>query len=805
MGKGSQTLGYHYIMTLFMHLGRGPIDELVQIDVGGEMAWKGSLSDDTPTAINAPDLFGGEKREGGIQGAFRLLQGDAAQVLPGASSTVTVGSTGPVRSAVVPDIKAAIGQAMGEMRGICSIVYDGLVSSMSPYPKEWKFRLRRSAAGWHGGAAWYPAKATICVTGDGNYQAEAASEDPETARTTYFSGVQGELIGSTYNSAIAAAAALGMPDKQIKGMNPAHIIYQAMTDPLWGAGRDPSEIDENSFIYAANTLCNERFPLCLLWAREEDVDAFIQVVADHIAAAVYIDPPSGKWAIRLIRDDYDPDDLPVYTFASGLLRVEDDDNASNVDSFNEVRVTGVDPVTGNKFEVWAQSLAALQDPEAEIISRPIELKGVPTRALALRVAERELRPFAAGLKRYRLRFDRRGRTITPGMPLRIQAPERGLDDIVLRVVDVDYGSPQEPQIVVRAMEDVFAFPDSAFGTVVSGVSTAVPSFPFRAPRTLLVEAGYRDLYRTVGQSEAQSAADTSAFIGQFALAPNAAAIDFRLASKVTGEPAYQYVDEQPFTTWARLAAPVGLLDTTIVFDLNDAIDASLIGEALLVGGPDGELVRLEAITGNTATVARGCADTVPQEHAAGSEVWAADDTIGHDGREYAVAEQVTTLVLTRTSNGLLAESDAVAENLTLAGRHALPFPPAKVTVDGDEALDPVDIHPEPVIAWVSRNRLLQADALVSYGETGVAAEAGATFRIRIFDENDLVTPLRTEAAIASPWTYTTAMQTADGDPVRVICLLDSQRDGLDSWQAQRFAINLKGGYGYAYGMDYGGA
>lgn len=785
MGKGGGTIGYHYLMTLFGNLCRGPVNELVQIDVGDEMAWKGSVTDATPTAINSPDLFGGEKREGGIQGAFRLLQGADDQVLPAASTAISVGSTGPVQTAVVPDIKAAVGVPMGEMRGVLSFLFDGLVTSFSPYPKEWKFRLRRSTAGWYGGTAWYPDKAAICMTGDGVY---TPIETPSLTDSSAF------LLERTISEAVFDAGVTTTTlDSEIKGMNPAHIIYQALTDPLWGAGQPISSIDENSFIAAANQLCSERFGLCLRWTRQENVDRFIQVVVDHIAAAVYVDPQNGKWTLRLIRGDYDRNALPIYSFASGLLDITEEDNASGEESFNEIRVKGHDQVSDEPFEVFAQTLAALQDADAEIISNSVEYKGIPTRALALRVAERDLRPHAAGLKRFKLTFDRRAWAMTPAMPLRIQAPERGLDDIVLRVGDIDYGTPEKPQITVRAVEDSFGLADTAFGTVVAGSSVIPVTIALPSPRTMLVEANYRDVYRVIGQTEAGNLAATSAVIGQYALLPIPSVTEFDLATKAGGEVSYTYTLEQPFTVWADLAAGVGPTATALVLNNNFGIDADLIGEALHIGGPNGEIVRCEAWDTGTATltVARGCGDTVPQEHAAASGVWALDDTHGVDGREYAEGEAVSSLVLTRTRNDLLAESDAIVETLTVEARHAKPYPPGNVTVDAVSIFALTGVNAAPVIDWAHRDRITQADQLVAFGEGSVGPEPGTTYRIRVYDPLNMVTPLRTVTALAAgPWTYDAGMQTADGALPVVVFRLDAQRDGIDSWQAHQFEVRL---------------
>ena len=799
MGKGGGTLGYHYIITLFMNLCRGPIDALVQIDVGDKRAWTGSASDATPTPINKSGLFGGEKKEGGIQGAFRLLQGADDQVLPGAV-TVTVGSVGPAKSVTIPDIKAVVGVPMGEQRGRAMLLFRGLVCSMNPYPKEWAVRMRRSVNGWYGGTAWYPEKATICMTGDGKYVSTPRGFSSET------DSAFGLLLRALAEVMFAAKREANAPDASIKAMNPAHIIYQCLTDPMWGAGIPADRLDENSFIAAANRLCAEGFGLCFNWSRQEDVQAFIQVVCDHIAGAVYIDPRTGKWTLRLIRGDYVLDDLPVYTFRSGLLKVEEEDNASGEESFNEIRVKGRDPVTNEDFEVAAHSIAGLQDPEAGVNSDPREYRGIPTRALALRVAERDLRPHAAGPKRYKLVFDRRAWTITPAMPVRIQAPGRGLDDIVLRLVDIDYGSPEKPTITAKAIEDNFAMGESAFGTVVPGERPIEQAFAFPAPRHDLTEATYREIYRRIGQTETENLSPTSAFISQMALAPTALSLEYDLASKAAGETEYTRTSEQPFNAWGDLAADIGPADTVVELGNNFGLDSLVVGEPLLLGGATGEVVKCVALSGTTLTIARGCLDTVPQSHAAGTSVWALDDTHGIDGRQYAEGEDVTTLVLTRTNDEVLEDDEATPETITLAARHARPYPPGNVTVDGTSLYELAELHAEPAIAFVDRDRVAQADQMVPFGDAGVGPEPGTTYTVAVYDEGDLVTPLRTTSGLASgTWTYDAAMQTADGDPVSVVVDISAQRDGLDSWQSQSARVNLKGGYGQAYGMDYGGA
>lgn len=766
MGKGGQTIGYHYLMTVYSGICCGSIDELVEIRADSKQAWVGSVSDATPQVINKPNLFGGEKREGGLQGAFRLLQGGPTQILP-ADVTVSIGaSSKPLASTVIQSLKNLISQPIGEMRGFASVIYDGLVCSISPYPKQWTYRIARNLSGWHNDIVWYPAKATITLTGDGNYTEE----------------------GFDYRTTIKAA-------------NPTHIIYQALTNPDWGAGEPTSQIDENSFIYAANQLCAEGFGLCLNWTRQEDVNALIQVVVDHIGAVMYIDRKSGKYVLRLIRADYTSGDLPLYTMNSGLLAIEDDDSASGTEAINEIIASGRDIVTNEPFEVRVQNIASITA-AGQINSESVEYKGIATRALLIRLAQRDLAPHSTGLKRLRLRLDRRARNLAPGMPIRISVPSRGIGSMVVRIGEIDTGSLRNGEISARVIEDIFALPDSSFALPVMSDWAPLPRQALPAAAVRLIEAGYRDLYVQLGTTGLAEVENTSGYIGQLAAAPNSSTIEYDLLSKTSVEPVYTTASYRNFTGTALLTAAVGPLDTLFAINAAVDIDSDLIGQALMI---DDEIVKLSAIGVGTITVTRGCADSIPESHLAGARVWTVDDDLASDDREFATGEIVSTKVLTRTGSDRLTEIEAVTETVTLISRHALPFPPGNVRVNGDGIYTTLGVYAVPLLAWTHRDRIAQADALVAHSDASVGPEPGTTYRVRIYSL-PADTLLRTEGGIAgTSFTYTALMQTADGNPESVRFVLDSQRDGFSSWKAYSFIVHIIGGYGRAYGLDYGGA
>ncbi|ARB05697.1 tail assembly protein [Synechococcus virus S-ESS1] len=86
--------------------------------------------------------------------------------------------------------------------------------------------------------------------------------------------------------------------------NPAQIIYECMINPTFGKGEDPAMIDTGSFLNAAVALRDEFFGLSMGWFAQDTIEKFIQEVLDHIQAFLFQDPGTGKWVLKLLRDDY---------------------------------------------------------------------------------------------------------------------------------------------------------------------------------------------------------------------------------------------------------------------------------------------------------------------------------------------------------------------------------------------------------------------------------------------------------------------------------------------------------------------
>ncbi len=582
----SQVVGYRYLFGIHMGISRGPVDELIEIKVGDRTAWRGSVRGVAPPGfvgpfvptpstfrIDQPELFGGERMEGGIIGDFTVMMGGPTQTAPTALATV-------------------LQQPMPGFRRMFTAFFDGVISMMNPYPKPWKFRVRRALGGWDGDP-WYPEKAVISLTRPVSAAETAASQETQsitnseditnfvlnTGTNKYDCTLGGNLSGTVTTTAIVTVTVqgyftinpdfiesyqvdvsrytrvgnvvsvdadfswingvftfvpttfsvvyqatvgtdnplLGIGDALIQAMNPAHIIYECYTNREWGRGLPRSELDDTAWRYAADLLFGERFGLCIRWNRTDSIQAFVQGILDHIGAVIYPDRTTGKIVIKLIRDDYNIDSLPLYDADSGLKSVTEGSVSANGKMINEVRVTYRDPVTNEDRTVRASNIAGIQAAGGIVNSMSREYKGLPTAEIASRVAKRELRAMSPSVRRFNLVFDRRGFDLVPGSVVRIRDPGRNIKPTVVRIGTIDYGTEGAGDIKVVALQDAFGLPKSG----IQGAGSVLP--PGNNPvggvvqpcigLHRVIEVPYRSMYRALSAADFAFVDPNGAFLG----------------------------------------------------------------------------------------------------------------------------------------------------------------------------------------------------------------------------------------------------------------------------------------------------
>lgn len=750
-------IGYRYYMGMHMGLSRGPLDEIVQIKVADLPAWpipdgggsdwliaegpggvgikqnkngsatqvSGSLINtvrsSTSRNIRAGNLFGGDKKEGGIDGQLVVMMGESTQVAPGS-------------------MKAKMGGLVPNFRGAATLYFNGLICALNPYPKPWKVRVRRVLAGWDG-AVWQPSLAVIWLRSN-----------------------------------------------MIKAMNPAHIIYECLTNRDWGRGHSRARIGEVGFLAAAQTLYNENLGLCMRWARQDELSAFIQEVIDHIGGSLYLDRTTGLFELSLLRGDYDPEAIPLFTYDTGLLSIEEDETAAGDDIINETIVNWRDPIKNDDRQVRIHNLASVQATGA-IKSTTTTYDGLPTSELALRIAQRDLKGSATTLKRYKIILDRRAWRLIPGAVFRINAADKNIFNVVLRAGKVAEASVPDGRITVDAVLDVFGLPSASF---IDGQdsewqppdrSAVIPA------HRLLREATYGEVSRRFSESDLAALPDTAGFIATAADKPTALSQSYRIATR-TGSEAFVEYNSGVFTPMGYLSSTIGFYSTTIAFEQGADLGMVNVGETVQI---ENEICRLDDITTEdgitgTITIARGCQDTLPATHAAGTPIFFLGQRGGGDTQEYAQGETVDVKMLTVTSSQKLELDLAPTDSIVIAARQARPWPPANLKVGGTPFANVTVATGSIALTWAHRDRTLILDQLVEHGAGSVGPEAGTTYRVRVYNSIGSGTPKRTVDVSGASWTYTTGMAIDDVITDVVIFEIEARRSGIASQFKYRFSL-----------------
>jgi hypothetical protein len=665
-GPKAQTTGYWYYLGLHFGLALA-IDGLKVIRGGDRAAFVGNQTTSGRISINQPNLWGGEKSEGGIVGDFDLMMGDATQM---PNDYLASKQTGPQPA----------------YRGVCTGVFrGGKIGANNPYPKPWGFRVWRALKGWQNDTPWYPEKALITLAGG-----------------------------------------------QIHAMNPAHILYESITNSDWGQGEPTALINDASFRAAADKLYAEGFGLCIQYDAQYPVEDFQKKIVDYIAAAMTQSRVDGQYYLDLIRNDYVFADLPIIAEADIIDAVYEP--STLVDAVNQIIVEWFDPITRtNHSTAPIQALGNIQA-QGAVISETDTLRGLPTEDLAIRVGKRNLDAKAKALSRLTLTVNRKHYDRRLGKPVRVQLSSDGIGDVVFRIGEMDWGTLTDSKIKMIMVQDVFSLPASVYVQPHTGGYVAADRAPHPAPYQQAIEAPYIEVAQALSTAELAALAADAGFLVAMGTRPAGLALNYQLVTKTGGES----FAEHGLGDWCPtglLSAALDRIATSIALLSYADLDRVVVGTSALIGN---EIVRVDAIdaVAGTATLARGCADTVPALHSMGDRVWFYDQFAASDQREYVAAEVVAAKLLTRTGTDQLDPSLAPEQDVTMVGRQSRPYPPANVVINA--AAWPTTVTGAMTIAWAHRDRILQADQLVGWGAASIGPEPGTRYALRFLDASNVL-------------------------------------------------------------------
>lgn len=842
------TTGYWYKVAYHHGLGIGPIDAFLEIRGGDKTAWTGELTQSGSIHIDARNLWGGEKDQGGIVGDVDVMFGEAEQQ-PNGYLLETFGTQQPA------------------WRGLATLVFKGgLYGAMNPYPQRPSYKIRKIKAGWDTDC-WYPETAevtlldgAISMLGDGwEYQVETFTE-PNTVWNDYtvptsgwsmggdmpFStnGMSGGLYwtptrsniwlrrrmrvntagltmnigadngcvvwvdgmnvgssnpenepipGNQSNPVSFTFGAMGEVEVIVKAfaeispsheagnvvniafsglsqlaMNPAHILYYALTQS--GMGREPAvNLNEGSFSAAADWFHSQGLGLCTSYdPKTESVDEFVRRICNVAGCSLTRSLLNGQWYLDIANGVYSLGTLPVLT-DDDVLAFEE--HPTIIDSaVNSVSVTYFDPLRKETITTApVQAPAAIDEFGPHHLS--LDYPEIPDGALALRVAQRELRARITPLRVFQLKTTRKPYAWRPGTYFRLQLPKRGITDMVCILGEKSSGQLRSGAISITATQDVFTLPETSFVQVEHGVDTARSSTPLPIVQQRVFEAPYAQISGVLSHADLAALPNEAGYLLSVASDPGDTR-DYTLLTAPDGG-AFDVAGYGDWTPTATVVEAASRLDTTFTLTAGKLLDQVPVGSAALW---DDEIVRVDTLNAGsgTITLARGCADTVPQVHEAGRRLWFYDVTAAVDPTEYTDGETVQAKLLDNTGSAQYPADTAAALTLTFNQRQYRPYPPGQFLING-ETYPESAVGPTPLaITWAHRDRVQQADMLIDTGAATIGPESGVTYTVRGY-ENDVLA--HTESGISGSVTSWLPSQSAT---VRIE--LESVRGGVASWQ-----------------------
>jgi hypothetical protein len=590
-----------------------------------------------------------------------------------------------------------LGSNVPAYRGVVSLVSNKMyVCAMSPYPKPWAITVTRIP-----GQDWYSSKAFINQIG-GAGQASA---------------------------------------------NGAHMLREAIMNTDWGMGYPGSAIDDTSFMEAADTLYDEGLGLSMILAGQGSVEEFMQQILRHINGVVYTDRLTGKFVLKLTREDYVIGDLPVFD-TSNVKELSSFQRPTYGEMINEVVIVYRPRGAFSDAAVTFQDLASVQA-QGSVISQTLQYPGIDNAANASIIGVRELKQNSTPLAKARIVANRDAWNLNPGDPFVFTWDPKGIDRIVMRAMSLSYGNLAKGDIEINAVEDIFGVPSSAYTTPQDSLWTDPVGDPVVSPELRLEEVPYWDLKMRLSPADFAYVEDTDCYVHALAREPSVTGPSYGIWTDPAGTGTFAKVSNGVYPPTVLLAQDLsktqeaGILITSVTW-LAEIVNT---GSYAYIGD---EIVRVDDLdpVAGTMDAGRGCLDSAPCEHASGTRVWFAELKGGNDVTPYLPTEDLDVRVTPVTGRGELDVASAPTENIVFVGRFFKPYPAGRFAFNS--VYYPSAITGALALTWVHRDRTLQdVRPIVDHFDGSIGPEVGTTYTAKLYGESDLVTtPLRTYSGVS---------------------------------------------------------
>lgn len=718
--------GFRYYLGVQFAISRGPGCVTKRIWAGEDEIWSGTASaDGTRLDINLPDLFGGvEYGNGGIVASVYFYSGSTTQPV---DSYLNDPDRQQIATAATPTAP--------RYTGTCYFVARALLNAEFPYSqnsgaflgtstniKPWSFELER-----------FPA---------------------------LFSGQS------------AGQNKIGSADA-----NPVNVLYELLTNTEWGFGYDPSTIDvgaSSSFKSASDTMIAEANGWSLVMDSAIQAKELKLELERQMEAVVFQKPSTGKWTIKLVRDDYSIGSVPQLT-DENVGEVRNFTRGSWEDTTNQIQVK-----YSKRDDDYKESYAVAQDQANAIISSggnslnptgvvaQSNYPGVKSSSLASNLAWRDLRAQSYPLARATFVVNRQFWNVNIGDAVAWTSSQFGFAQLPMRVTAIDFGLLDDNEITLTCVQDVFYFATPSMGTpgatgwtnpsISLGAYDTADQLAFEAPRAIITRDP--DYEGDPNIAKVLAAARRQGFEVAFNIsqrnAAGAPSGSFEDAGDVV---AFMPIAKMTSALGAGQANPVSSITITpdpssqalVEGAFNDSATLTDLGVSftnLILVGTEFMLVRSASISGADvllSNVYRGALDSAQANHAINAPVYLIFVGAGLTDTTFTNTFNVDIQLRAKSSSATYSGSPSPTTiSLTMAKRALRPYPPAALLYNGSgTAYNTPNVDADGSgmngsgfdVDWWRRN-YLATDEVTALLADDASVDASTEYRVRVFVDPD---------------------------------------------------------------------
>lgn len=577
--------------------------------------------------------------------------------------------------------------------------------------------------------------------------------------------------------------------------NPMELLYEIFTNTSWGYGYASSEIDTTDWSTQAETLYDEGNGMSFIVANQKNATDIIREVEKQIDGHLRIDPATGKWKCVLIRDGYSTTGLKIANVDSVTELIEYS-RGSWENTINIIRI--MYKRRANDYnDGYAQAHdSANMKIQGRRVPAMYNYVGLRDDTLANKIAWREVRAHSYPFAKLRMKTNRSFWDAFIGEVFLFTWTFDNfiVADQAFRITKIDFGTAENPEILIDAVQDVFSWRAASFADV-DPSSWTLPStnlIPFPALDQIAFELPYAIQRRNDTTDEGQ--------IWIAGVAPGRAESGYEILQRnAAGTPSGSYYsagDESGFTFDGVLDGAIDQDDTTIdvTCDVNineflASIEATEVGEYLYnLFMIEDELIActdVAEITGGLRFTGclRGFCDTAQATHVDTTKVWLLSTGGGIADTVFTNDYNIDLKLLPYDQHGnKVSESDAglTVIDVDLDYRPRRPYPPTFMEWNSVDYPANVTITADVVVTFNRRDyRILNeysqhaSDASTINGD--FPANNNTKYRLKLWNDTSLVyTGAWNAGAATVTMTFAKILRYLDGLPTALKMSLDTK-------------------------------